>query len=67
MKDEDTINIGDLVKKTVEPGKGKLGIVVELGERQGDSYLSNWVRLHYVVNWGYEWVQKCSFQIITKH
>ena len=67
MKGTKDINIGDLVKKTVGPGKGKLGIVVELGESVYDPYLSHWVRLHYIVNWGYEWVQKSSFQIITKH
>ena len=67
MKDKKGINIGDLIKRTAGPGRGKVGIVVALGANEYQAILSNWVRVRYVADSGYEWIQKSGVELITKH
>ncbi len=66
MKEKKEINIGDLVKKTINPGKGRFAIVVAHGEDQNQKLLFNWIRVRYVINDGYEWIQKSGVQKIIK-
>jgi len=67
LKGKKDINIGDLIKRTVSPGRGKVGIVVALGADEHQAILSNWVRVRYVADSGYEWIQKSGVELITKH
>ncbi len=66
MKEKKEINIGDLVKKTISPGKGRFAVVVAHGEDQNQKLLFNWIRVRYVINDGYEWIQKSGVQKIIK-
>jgi len=66
LKEKKEINIGDLVKKTINPGKGRFAIVVASGEDQNQKLLFNWIRVRYVINDGYEWIQKSGVQKIIK-
>ena len=66
MKGDKEISIGDLVKKTTGPAKGKLAIVVDVGHRDTDALLSNWVRIRYVEDAGYEWIQKSAVELAIK-
>ena len=62
-----SINIGDLIKKITQPGANKIAIVVAQGGDQNQMILRNWVRIQYVSNLGYEWIQKSGIELITKH
>ena len=66
MKEKKEINIGDLVKKTISPGQGRFAVVVAHGEDQNQKLLFNWIRVRYVINDGYEWIQKSGVQKIIK-
>jgi hypothetical protein len=66
LKEKKEINVGDLVKKTVNPGKGRFAVVVAQGEEQNQKLLSNWVRVRYAIDNGYEWIQKSGIQKIIK-
>jgi hypothetical protein len=67
LKVNKSINIGDLVKKTTQPGSGLVAIVVAQGSDQNQTILSNWVRVQYVLSSGYEWIQKSAIELISKH
>ena len=67
MKGKKGINIGDLIKRTAGPACGKVGIVVALGANEHQAILSNWVRVRYVADSGYEWIQKSGVELIIKH
>lgn len=67
MEEKRDINIGDLIKTDFPPGRGKVGIVVAQGADEHQAILYNWVRVQYVVDSGYEWVQKSVIELITKH
>jgi MOSC domain-containing protein YiiM len=67
LKVNKRINIGDLVKKTTQPGAGWVAIVVAQGNDQNQTILSNWVRVQYVLSSGYEWIQKSAIELISKH
>ena len=67
MKDKTGINIGDLIKRTMGSSRGKVGIVVALGGNEHQTILSNWVRVRYIADSGYEWIQKSGVELITKH
>ena len=67
MKGKRDINIGDLVKRCSPPGRGKVGIVVAQGADEHQAILYNWVRIRYIADSGYEWVQKSGIELITKH
>ena len=65
MKGKKNINIGDLVKKTIGPGDGKIGIVIAEGADARQTILANWIRIQYIDGTGYEWIQKRGIELIT--
>ncbi len=66
MKGKKDINIGNLVKKVIDPGSGKLAIVIAEGADKNQSILANWIRVQYIDGSGYEWIQKHGVKLITK-
>jgi len=59
------INLGVLIKKIANPGRGKIGIVVERGSDEHQTILKEWVRVKYEDDGGYEWIQKRGLELIT--
>jgi|TARA_Y100000034_G_scaffold135773_1_gene209055 hypothetical protein len=66
LKGKKDIKIGDLVKKVVDPGSGKLAMVIAKGADQNQTTLANWIRVQYIDGTGYEWIQKRGIELITK-
>ena len=54
------------MKKVVDPGSGKLAMVIAKGADQNQTTLANWIRVQYIDGTGYEWIQKRGIELITK-
>lgn len=65
MKGDKKINVGDLIKTTTKFGRNRLATVVDLAHRETDELLSEWVRIRYVENKGYEWIKKGGIELIS--
>ena len=65
MTEYTDINIGVFIKKVVNPGRGKIGIVVSTGADKRQTILKEWVRVKYKDGGGYEWIQKRGLELIT--
>jgi len=65
LKGDKKINIGDLIKTTTKFGRNRLATVVDVGYRDTDALLSEWVRIRYVENEGYEWIKKGGIELIS--
>ena len=66
LKGKKDINIGDLIKKAQGPATDRVALVVKLGADNKQAILANWVRVRYVDNGGYEWIQKHGIKLMTK-